>query len=90
MVKKYEEAVSEATGPEIKDYLPAKYLLKITEKKSDLLSRTADIELTCQSGKSKFSPSALKKMCSDIKKETKEEITDVNGRIETAKVDMRD
>ena len=90
LVKKYEEAVSEATGPEIKDYLPAKYLLKITEKKSDLLSRTADIELTCQSGKSKFKPSALKKMCNDIKKETKEEITDVNGRIETAKVDMRD
>ena len=89
-MKKYEEWASKATGPEIKDYLPAKYLLKITEKKSDLLSRIADIDLTCQSGKSKFTPSALKKMCNDIKTETKEAITDVRGRIATAQVDMQD
>ena len=90
LVKKYEEAVSDATAPEMKEYLPQKYLLKLTEKKTDLLSRTADIELACQSGKSKFTPSALKKMCNDIKKETKEEITDVKGRIATAQVDMQD
>ena len=89
-MRKYEESVSAATDPAFKEYLPPKYLLKITEKKSDLLSRTADIELTCQSGKSKFTPSALKKMCNDIKNETKDEITDVKGRIATAQVDMQD
>ena len=61
-VKKYEEAVSDATAPEMKEYLPRKYLLNITEKRTDLLSRTADIELTCQSGKSTYTPSALRKM----------------------------
>ena len=89
-MKKYEQAVSDATAPEMNEYLPQKYLLTLTEKKTDLLSRTADIELTCHSGKSKFTPSALKKMCNDIKKETKDEITGVKGRIETAKVDMKD
>ena len=78
------------TGPEIKDYLPQKYLLKLTEKKTDLLSRTADIELTCQSGKSTYAPSALKKMCNGIKKEAKEETTDVKGRIATAQAAMQD
>ena len=90
MVKKYEEAGSEATGPEIKNYLPEKYVLTLTEKKTDLLSRTADIELTCQSGKSTYTPSALRKMLQDIKQEAKEESSDVKGRIEKAKVDMKD
>ena len=90
LVKKYEEAVSDATAPEMKEYLPQKYVLKLTENKTDLLSRTADIELTCQSGKSKFTPSALRKMLQEIKKEAKEEASDVNTRIATARVDMQD
>ena len=89
-VKKYGEAVSEATGPELKEFLPKKYLMKVAEKQTDLLSRIGDIELTCQSGKRKFQPSALRKMCADIKKEAKDETCDVNGRICTARADMED
>ena len=89
-MKKYDEAVSEATGSEIREFLPKKYLLKITEKQTDLLSKIGDIELTCQSGKSKYLLTALKKMCADIKKEAKDETTDVKGRICTAWSDMTD
>ena len=90
LVHKYETAVAEANVTEIREYLPKKYLLKIAEKKSDLLSRIADINLTCQSGKSKFQFKALKMMCADIKKEAKDETTDVKGRTCTAWPDMAD
>ena len=89
-MKKYEAAVSEAHVNEIKDYLPKKYLLKIAEKKTDLLSKIADINLTCPSGKSKFPLKVLKTMCADIKKEAKDETTDVKGRTSTAWSDMAD
>ena len=89
-VDKFEASVDEANDLLFTDYIPAKVIAKMNDKRTELLKQRTELQQILDSGKSHYSAGALKKMIGDLKKQAKEEHNDVEGRVKTAKADMAD
>ena len=89
-VDKFEASVDEANGLLFTDYIPAKVIAKMNDKRTELLKQKTELQQILDSGKSHYSAGALKKMIGDIKKQAKEEHNDADSRLKTAKSDMAD
>ena len=89
-VDKFEASVDEANDLLFTDYIPAKVIAKMNDKRTELLKQRTELKQILDSGKSHYSCNNIRKMIGDLKKQAKEEHNDVDSRLKTAKSDMAD
>ena len=89
-VDKFEALADEANGLLFTDYIPAKVIAKMNDKRTELRKQRTELKQILDSGKSHYSYNNIRKMIGDLKKQAKEQHNDVDSRLKTAKPDMAD
>ena len=89
-VNKFEAVVERAKEKELSEFIPKKFILKVHQRKADILEQCGEIECNTEAGTSTSTFSQLRKNLIDIKKAAKEEHDAVSKRIGTAQQDLAD
>ena len=70
------------------EYIAAKVISKMNEKKTELVEKKSEMRQILDSGKSRYSPKDLRKMICELRKQAKDEHDDVESRLATARSDI--